>query len=160
MTTTLDTGSPSDSTTVRRYRRHASPARRIRISIRLTDDEYAELVATARRFGLTPTGYTAEVAIAATGGHTRDQQPDTRPITHAELARLHHELFATRTAINHLATQIPPASSPAPPADEVLTRHNLAALVTRLDEITDRLHRQLPPARRRSQPHEPHRSGR
>jgi hypothetical protein len=158
MTTTLDTDIPPDDTLVRRHRPRTTTGRHARISLRLADDEYADLVAAAGRFALTPAGYAAEVTIAATRGNTPDQQPDTRTITHAELARLHHELFATRTAINHLAAQLPPAPQDAPPDDHVLTRQNLAALGARLDEITDRLHRQLPPARRRARPHEPHRS--
>lgn len=130
-------------TLVLRRRRRQPSGRNVRISVRLTDDEYASLADTAHRLGLTPTSYVAEVALAATTGNTRDQQPDTRHVTHAELARLQHELFATRTAINHLAARLAATPETSPP-----TWEDLAALIAHLDEVTDRLHQQLQPARR------------
>jgi hypothetical protein len=57
------------------------------------------------------------VAVVATCGNTPDQQPDTRLVTHVELARLHHELFATRTPVNHLATSLTRVPETAQPAD-------------------------------------------
>lgn len=159
MTTNISTGNPHGHPTLApppvtshaRNRQRMSSGRHIRVSVRLTNDEYADLVATAHQFGLTPTGYVAEAALAATRGATPDGHPDSRGINRAELARLQHELFATRTVINQLAASLTRTPQAAPLADTPTTQ-TLATMVARLDEITDRLHRKLQPTRRRSQP--------
>jgi len=48
-----------------RDREHVAPGRRRRVSLRLSDGEFRDVVTAARRAGLTPTGYAAEATLAA-----------------------------------------------------------------------------------------------
>jgi len=101
------------------------------VHVRLTDIEWADIVAAAERTGLTPTGYTGEAALAAArvvlgvavvaGGSTWE-----------EVARLQRELFAARTALVVAAVAMGEAGGAG--------AEGCAAAVARVDALVTRLH--------------------
>jgi hypothetical protein len=88
-------------------RRHRYPGRNCQVFVRLSDDEYTTLAAAAARVELTTTGYVAEAALAA----ARDQETPGSPMDQAgiarvELAQLQRELFAARTALGRIGSNL------------------------------------------------------
>lgn len=101
------------------------------MSVRLTEAEWADIVAAAERTGLTPTGYTGEAALAAARvelGVAEVAAGSTRE----ELARLQRELFAARTAVV-VATMAMGGAGDA-------GAEGCAAAVARVDALVTRLH--------------------
>lgn len=76
-----------------RHREHLSPGRPHRIYPRLSDEEKALVAEAARRAGLTPAGYTAQVVVGA----ARAEEPATGLA--GDLRELQRELFAARRAV-------------------------------------------------------------
>ena len=88
-------------------RRHLFPGRTKQVFVRLSPTEYDHIATAAARVDLTPTGYVAETALAAaTGTAPSNGQMDTSGATRAELARLQRELFAVRTAVTRIGTNL------------------------------------------------------
>ena len=88
-------------------RRHHYPRRNRQVFVRLSDDEYATLSAAAARAELTTTGYVAEAALAAARDHAAPGSPvGETGIARAELAQLQRELFATRTALGRVGSNL------------------------------------------------------
>jgi hypothetical protein len=81
-----------------RDRRHLTPGRPRQIKIRYTDDEYATLADAARLAGLTPTGYAAEAALAA----SRDAAPPSTAPWRLALA----ELMAARGQVRRFGSNV------------------------------------------------------
>jgi hypothetical protein len=126
----------SDSAKKCRTPRAHRPGRTRRITIAYDHDEYTAITAAARAAGLTPTGYTAEAALAAA---TSTAPPMAQPLREALL-----ELIAARTQVRRFGINVNQAvrelnTTGEPP--EWLA--NAVALtnraVTRLDQATTRI---------------------
>jgi uncharacterized protein (DUF1778 family) len=109
--------------------------------VRCTEEEFALITEAARRAGLTPTGYTAEAALAA----ARDAIPPQPEPWREVLA----ELLASRSQVRRLGANVNQAvrvlhSTGEPP--EALARAVRAATdaVAHLDRIAADLARRLP----------------
>lgn len=123
-----------------RDRGHLVPGRRRQLSVRCSDEEYADIAAAARLAGLTPTGYAAEAAIAVARG---TQPPRPEPWREA-LA----ELLAARAQMRRFGDNVNQAvralnTTGAPP--EVLVRavEVTARAVEELDQAAVELVRRL-----------------
>jgi hypothetical protein len=138
-----------------RDRRHRFPARTRRITAAFTDDEYALLVAAARRVGLTPTGFCAQVSVAvAAPVHDDATSTGRRVMVGADprdeaLATLQAELSALRTAVVRVGTNLNQAvaalntTGEAPPWLRQVVDMCGQALAA-VDEAASRVHRRLP----------------
>ncbi|MDG4833053.1 hypothetical protein O7627_27650 [Solwaraspora sp. WMMD1047] len=86
-------------------RQHQFPGRQQRINLRLDHDEHQSVVQAAARAGRTPAGFSADAALAAARGTTAPGAP-IAGITRTELAELQRELFAARTALVRIGTNL------------------------------------------------------
>lgn len=103
------------------------------VNVRLTAEELRDVAAAAARAGLTPTGYTGEVAVAAARGGV--ETAATGP-SRAELARVQRDLFAARTALVCAADALDLGRARSAGGDVAAC----AAVVARLDAVAERLH--------------------
>jgi hypothetical protein len=76
----------------------------LRINPSFSVAEHAEVVAAARRAGLTPTGFCAVAALAAARGETGAVAPER--VDFGALATVEVELFDLRTAVNRVGTNL------------------------------------------------------
>jgi len=88
-----------------RHRRHLVDGRERRINVRLDAVEYTDVLAAAKRSGLTPSGFTAEVALAAArraGQMPRDDVEAVRELmaTRAQLRRYGNNLNQAARMLN------------------------------------------------------------
>ncbi|WP_088999585.1 hypothetical protein [Micromonospora echinofusca] len=125
-----------------RHREHLSPGRSHRIYPRLSDEEKALVVEAARRAGLTPAGYTAQVVI----GVARAEEPATG-LT-GDLRELQRQLFAARRAVNMFGSNVNQAAAAANATGElpgwaVEAVQLCAHAVARLDQVTALIDRRL-----------------
>jgi hypothetical protein len=125
-----------------RHREHLSPGRPHRIYPRLSDEEKALVVEAARRAGLTPAGYTAQVVVGA----ARGEEPATG-LT-GDLRGLQRELFAARRAVNMFGSNVNQAAAAANSTGElpgwaVEAVQLCAHAVARLDQVTALIDRRL-----------------
>src|SRR5690348_1584136 len=86
---------------VGRDRERLNPRRVLRINPSFSAEEHAEVVAAARRAGLTPTGYCALAALALAKGAVVDERAGFEA-----LAGLQAELFDVRTAVVRTGTNL------------------------------------------------------
>jgi hypothetical protein len=106
---------------VARHRRHVSPGRPRRLSVRLSEEEFQQVEEAAGVARLTASGYAGEAAVAAARA-----AGTSRPGPGSELASLQRDLFAVRSALVGAVV--------------ALDAHRCAAAVDRVDELADRLH--------------------
>jgi hypothetical protein len=141
-----------------RDRRHQSPRRSRHITAAFTDAEYAVLAEAARRVGLTPTGFCAQAALAATAppapgstgpaaeaGGTSLVGADPRV---EALRQAQADLAALRTAIVRVGTNLNQAVAALHARGEVPVwlRHvaeKCAAVLQTVDQTATLLHRRL-----------------
>lgn len=117
--------------------------------MRLSEGECEDLVAAARLAGLTPTGYVAQAAVAAARGSAAGLgEPVVEGVSRAELARVQRELFAARTAVNRLSTELDQAVADGAPATDGVIGLCVRS-VQRLDHTAVVLDRLLRRVRRR-----------
>ncbi len=129
-----------------RDRPRLHPGRTHRINPSFTDDEHAEILAAARRSGLTATGFCAVAALAVARGTAGDAVPDRAQFE--ALAELQADLLDARTAVIRTGTNLNQAmaafhSTGQPPVwlDHVVAR--CARTLAALDELISRIHRRL-----------------
>ena len=79
-------------------RSHHRTGRQRRVSLRLSEEEHAVLLAASATLGLTPAGFAAEAALAAAGG---EGVPD-----HAALRAALVELMAARTQVRRYGVNV------------------------------------------------------
>ena len=109
---------------------------------RLSDEERDLVVKAAAEAGLTPAGFVAKAAIAAS---TAPGGPSTAS---GDLRELQRELFAARRAVNMFGSNVNQVAAaghstgelPVWAADAVRL---CAAAVAQLDEVAERIHRML-----------------
>ena len=98
---------------VRGHRAHRQPGRTKRVTLRYAESEYAAIEAAASAAGLTPTGYTAQAALAqATGQLPPQADPAREALLELMLARSQVRRFAVNVnqAVRELkATGTPPS---------------------------------------------------
>ncbi|WP_223874781.1 hypothetical protein [Salinispora oceanensis] len=116
-----------------RNRVRAPAGRSYSVNVRLTAEELRDVAAAAARAGLTPTGYTGEVTVAAARAGV---ETAGTAASRAELARVQRDLFAARTALVCAADALGAAQG-RPAGYDVAA---CAAAVARLDAVADRLH--------------------
>jgi uncharacterized protein (DUF1778 family) len=87
-------------------RRHTFPGRQRRINLRFGPDEECDIDAAAARCGRTPTGFCAVAALATARQLARPGADKVDGVTQAELAALQRDLFATRTAVGRVGTNL------------------------------------------------------
>ena len=124
----------------RRDRDHQRPARNRRLKLRYSEQEYAAVQQAAVRAGLTPSGYAAEVALAAA---TSTSPPEPTPWREALL-----EVIAARTQVRRYAVNVNQAvavlhSTGALPEWFAATVAGTDRAVTRLDAAAVELARRL-----------------
>src|SRR5689334_8731797 len=85
-----------------RDRRHLYPGRSRRVAATFTEQEMADIAATAAAAGVTPTGFCADAAIAA----ARGTPPASLDPNRESLARLQAELFHARVAVGRIGTNL------------------------------------------------------
>lgn len=130
-----------------RDREHLFPGRVRRINPSFTAGEYAEVVAAARRVGLTPTGFCAVAALAAArGGHGVGPPADAGCEL---LAQVQVELFDARTAVVRTGTNLNQAVTMLHATGEapVWLRHAATRCMRSLaglDAAVAAVHRRLP----------------
>jgi hypothetical protein len=129
-----------------RDRRHQFPRRDRRISPTFTVAEHADVVAAARRVGLTATGFCAIAALAVARGEVGSA---TLPDAEAEALRnLQAELFDVRTAVNRAGTNLNQAvaalnaTGNAPPWLPNTVARLMRTLAT-VDDAISAVHRRL-----------------
>jgi uncharacterized protein (DUF1778 family) len=117
-----------------RDRAHLAPGRRRRLFLRLTEDEYADVVAAARRAGLTPTGYAADAALAAArGGLPPQQEPRREALVELMAARAQVRRFGVNV---NQAVRVLNVTGEAP--DALVRAVEVAArAVSRLDRAAE-----------------------
>jgi uncharacterized protein (DUF1778 family) len=126
-----------------RRRTYVFPGRQKRLSIRVTDDEDAEIAAAAHELGLTPAGFCAHAALdAARHLHTGT----TERMEHETLANLQAELFQARITLNQLCVELArhhgTSNHATADVNEIITR--AARSIAGLDDVISRVHRRLP----------------
>jgi hypothetical protein len=109
--------------------------------LRYDDEEFAAVLEAAKRSGLTPSGYAAEVALAFA---TEGRPPEGDPLREALV-----ELMQARTQVRRFAVNVNQAMGvlhTAGEAPEWLTRATdlTTQAVARLDAVTAKLARRLP----------------
>jgi uncharacterized protein (DUF1778 family) len=130
-----------------RPRSYLRSGRTLRLNVRFSKQERAEIDVAAAAIGMTPTGFAAEAALLAARG-----TPMTLDATVAQretFARLQRQLFEARTAVNRFGNLVNQAvtalHATGQPPIEALAR--ATALCTRavrnLDGLIDDLHRRL-----------------
>jgi hypothetical protein len=91
-----------------RHRTHRFPGRPCRLELRFTPDELTRINEAAQTVGLTPTGFCAEAAVAATKG---EQQQGSSRQDRQGLAELQRQLFDAVTAVNRVGTNLNQAAA-------------------------------------------------
>jgi hypothetical protein len=124
-----------------RDRRHQQPRRGRLMMLRYDEAEFAAVLDAARRSGLTPSGYAAEVALAFA---TESRPPEGDPLREALV-----ELMQARTQVRRFAVNINQAMGvlhTTGEAPEWLARATdlTTQAVARLDAVTAKLARRLP----------------
>jgi hypothetical protein len=147
---------PPSSKAAGRDRRAAAQPRQVGVdrapgrgrTAAFTDAEYAALAAAARRVGLTPTGFCAQAALAATTdpGLTSPGGPDPRV---EAAAQVQVELAALRAAVTRVGTNLNQAVAALNARGEapVWLRHvveQCGRALGAVDEAASRVHRRLP----------------
>lgn len=87
-------------------RRHTFPGRQRRINLRFGPEEERAVDAAAARCGMTPTGFCADAALAVARNLAAPGDNRAGGVTQAELAGLQRDLFATRTAVGRVGTNL------------------------------------------------------
>jgi hypothetical protein len=128
-----------------RYRPRLSTGRRRRLFLRLSDDEYDDVIAAASRFGLTPTGFCSQAAVDT----ARNLDRGAEPMQQQTLAALQAELFQARVTLNQLRTALSHTrddrrASPDD-LDKIIARASDTA--ADLDTAATRIHQRLKPSR-------------
>ena len=146
-----------------RDRRHHSPRRGRHITAAFTDAEYSALAEAARRVGLTPTGFCAQAALAATTLRLvpGDVGPPTAPSVGVPaglwadadprveaLAQMQAELAALRTTVVRVGTNLNQAVAALHATGEapVWLRHvveQCGRALRAVDDAASRVHRRL-----------------
>jgi uncharacterized protein (DUF1778 family) len=125
-----------------RRRTYVFPGRQKRLSIRVTDDEDAEIANAANQLGLTPTGFCAHAALDAARNLNTDT---TERMEHETLANLQAELFQARITLNQLRVELArhhdTSNHTTADGNEIITR--AARSIAGLDNIISRVHRRL-----------------
>jgi len=122
-------------------------ARTARINPSFTAAERDELVAAARRVGLTPTGFCAVAALAAARSQMTIGSPQS--VQEESLAQVQVELFDLRTAFNRVGTNLNQAvtafngTGEPPPWLRTVVAMCARTLVA-ADELISSVHRRLP----------------
>jgi len=129
-----------------RRRPYVFPGRQKRLSIRVTDNEFAEIATAADQFGFTPTGFCAKAALDA----ARSLRTSTAErMEHEALGNLQAELFQARVTLNRLNAALEHAHNgtrvTADDPDKTVTRASQA--LADLDNAISRIHRRLDPSR-------------
>jgi hypothetical protein len=124
-----------------RDRRHQQPRRGRLMMLRFDDAEFEALLDAAKRSGLTPSGYAAEVALAIAN---ESQPPEGDPLREALV-----ELMQARTQVRRFAVNVNQAMGvlhTTGEAPEWLARATdlTTRAVARLDAVTAKLARRLP----------------
>jgi hypothetical protein len=122
-------------------RRHRQPRRGRLIMLRYDDAEFTAVLDAAKRSGLTPSGYAAEVALAFA---TESRPPEGDPLREALV-----ELMQARTQVRRFAVNVNQAMGVLHTTGEApdwLTRATdlTTQAVARLDAVTAKLARRLP----------------
>ena len=127
-----------------RHREHLFPGRGRRVTVRLSDEEYAAVGAAAQRAGLTLAGYAARAAgAAARGGEAPTQAPLRDALAELMLARSQVRRFGTN--VNQAVAALHATGTP-PPA--LLAAVDVTArAVARLDEAAETIARRTRGAR-------------
>ncbi len=125
-----------------RRRTYVFPGRQKRLSIRVTDDEHAEIATAANQFGFTPAGFCAQAALdAARNLHTGTAER----MEHEALGNLQAELFQARVTLNQLRAELArhhdANDRTTADRDEIIAR--AARSIAGLDGIISRVHRQM-----------------
>jgi hypothetical protein len=129
-----------------RGRERLSPRRGMRINPSFGPEEHAELVAAARRAGLTPTGFCALAALAAARQEAGAVAADRAEFE--ALAGLQAELFDARVAVVRTGTNLNQAvvalntTGAVPVWLEHVVDRSLRTLAA-LDEVISTVHRRL-----------------
>lgn len=131
-------------------RRHRSPSRERRVNLRLDPQEHQDITAAAARHGLTPAGFCATAALDTARGTNATSGPVSGAgVTRHELAELQRELFATRTAVARVGTNLNQAvaalnSAGQPPAWLQHAIDRCQHALERIDVAASAIHRRLP----------------
>jgi len=131
---------------VGRVRQHLFPGRVRRINPSFSVDEHAEVVAAARRAGLTPTGFCAVVVLAAARGESG--VASSASAEYEALRDLQADLFAARSALNRVGGNLNQAvaalhATGEPPAWLRTVVAMCARAVAALDEVVSAIHRRV-----------------
>ena len=130
-----------------RPRSYLRSGRTLRLNVRFSTQERAEIDVAAAAIGMTPTGFAAEAALLAARG-----TPMTLDATLAEretFARLQRQLFEARTAVNRFGNLVNQAvaalhATGQPPIEALAHATALCTRAVRnLDDLIDELHRRL-----------------
>ena len=130
-----------------RPRSYVRSGRTLRLNVRFSKQERAEIDVAAAAIGMTPTGFAAEAALLAARG-----TPMTLDATVAQretLARLQRQLFEARTAVNRFGNLVNQAvaalhATGQPPIEAVAHATALCTRAVRnLDGLIDEVHRRL-----------------
>jgi hypothetical protein len=130
-------------------RRHRFPGRQRRINLRFDPDEHRDVTAAAIRAGLTPSGFCADVALAASRGVAHAAHPVAGvDITWAELASLQRDLFAVRTVATELGIELGNAVEAINTVDQAPpwlghAIHHAELTLSRIDTLVDRIDQRL-----------------
>jgi hypothetical protein len=130
-----------------RPRSYLPSGRTLRLNVRLSKQERAEIDVAAAAIGMTPTGFAAEAALLAAR-----RTPMTLDATAAQretLARLQRQLFEARTAVNRFGNLVNQAvaalhATGQPPVEALAHATALCTRAVRnLDGLINGLHRRL-----------------
>ena len=116
-------------------RSHKRGGRNRALLLRLDETEYALLVAAAQQSGLTPTGYTAEAALACAGASTPPATDSVRAVL-LELVRLRHQLRQATAGLRGI-----PEVTGRPPVALLHVIRVLDDAVARIDASAEQLTR-------------------
>lgn len=106
-----------------RRRTYVFPGRQKRLSIRVTDDEYAEIATAANQLGLTATSFCANTALdTARSLHTGTAERMEREA----LGNLQAELFQARITLNQIRAELARSTTPTTTPRPTWTRSSLA----------------------------------
>ncbi|MBT8227490.1 MAG: hypothetical protein HKP61_21680 [Dactylosporangium sp.] len=119
-----------------RNRARVPRGRSCNVKVRLTAEELRDVAAAAARAGLTPTGYTGEIVLAAARAGVETAGTGA---SRAELARVQRDLFAARTALVCAADVFAAVQGGVAGYDVAAC----VAAVARLDAAVERLHGRL-----------------
>jgi Mobilization protein NikA len=125
-----------------RRRTYVFPGRQRRLSIRVSDDEEAEIANAAKQLGLTPTGFCAHAALdTARHLHTGT----TERMEHETLGNLQAELLQARITLNQLRADLEHTRNDTRAATDDLDKAITCAshALADLDSAVSRIHRRL-----------------